>query len=111
MLSGYADENVKFGIVEGLRRQGMDVVTAYESGQQSADDEDLLTVAASQRRLMLTNDTDFLRLHAEWIQNGRDHSGIVFWAQKMSIGVAIRRILKYALQTAPEDAANRVHFL
>lgn len=111
MLRALADAHVKSGIVDGVRRQGMDVVTAQELGQSAARDEELLTAAALAGRLMLTNDADFLRLHADWMPLGQHHAGIVYWAQNMGIGVAIRRLVQYSLQTSPQDAEDRVHFL
>ena len=65
MLTCYADENVKAAIIAGLRRHGLSVVTAQERGQRETDDEILLETAASEGRLLLTNDTDFLRIHSE----------------------------------------------
>lgn len=111
MLSAYADEHVKSGIVEALRRRGMDIVTAQERRQRQTDDDVLLAAATSESRLMLTNDPDFLKIHAEWLASGRSHAGIVFWQQNLGIGEAMRRILQYALKTTPEDAANNVKFL
>ena len=111
MLSGFADEHVKAAIVEGLRLRDMDVVTAQEKDQRQVDDEALLAVATGEGRLLLTNDTDFLRIHSRWLSDRRDHAGIVFWRQDLAIGPAVRRILQYALQTGPSEAVNAVHFL
>jgi hypothetical protein len=111
MLRGYADEHVKSAIVEGVRRHGMDVVTVQERGQGEANDEVLLAAATAEGRLMLSNDVDFLRIHAEWLANRRGHAGIVYWPQVLGIGVAVRRLVQYALTTPPEEAANRVKFL
>jgi hypothetical protein len=111
MLAGYADEHVKFAIVEGLRRRGMDVVTVQERSQEEADDEVLLETTTREGRLLLTNDVDFLRIHDRWMKAGREHSGIIYWRQDLGIGVAIRRILQYALRTSPTDAAKTVNFL
>jgi hypothetical protein len=111
MLTGYADENVKAAIVAGLRRNGMDVVTAQDRGQRETDDEILLETAASEGRLLLTNDTDFLRIHTEWLVIGRSHAGIVYWPQRMPIGDAIRRLLAYSLGSSPADVADTVRYL
>ncbi len=45
MLTGLADAHVKSGIVDGVRRRGMDIVTAQELGQSRAKDEELLSLA------------------------------------------------------------------
>jgi hypothetical protein len=111
MLPGFADVHVRRAIVRGLRRRGMDVVTAQERGLDQASDEVLLATATAEGRLMLTNDEDFLAIHHAWLLAGRSHAGIVFWRQTMPIGEAIRRIIAYASQTAPQDAINTVKYL
>ena len=112
MQPAYADEHVHSAIVAGLRLRGMDVVTVQERGQMEADDEDLLAQAHTEGRLMITNDTDFLRIHAQWITTGRVHSGIVYWHQNaLPIGEAIRRLIKYATDTAPEAAKDSLKYL
>ena len=75
MLSGFADEHVKAAIVEGLRLRDMDVVTAQERDQRQVDDEALLAVATGEGRLLLTNDTDFLRIHSRWLSDRRTTQG------------------------------------
>jgi hypothetical protein len=111
MLPGYADENINPGIVAGLRRHGMDIVSVRERGQYGTDDEVLPSMATAERRLMLTSDTDFLRIHSQWMSVGRSHGGIVFWPQNLAIGHVVRRLLFYASQTAPANAANFVKYL
>ena len=111
MLTCYADENVQAAVVAGLRRNGMDVVTAHDRGQRNTDDEILLGTATSEGRLLLTNDTDFLRIHSEWLALGRPHAGIVYWPQKKLVGEVIRKLIAYAHATASDDAASTVRFL
>jgi hypothetical protein len=94
MLSGYADEHVKSAIVAGLRQRGMDMVTAQERGQRQTDDEILLATAGTEGRLLLSNDTDFLRIHSDWMAAGRNHAGIVYWPQERPVGEVVRRILQ-----------------
>jgi hypothetical protein len=111
MLMADADEHVKSAIVEGLRRRGMDVVTAQERRQRQTEDAVLLESATADGRLLLTNDTDFLRIHAEWMAAGREHSGIVYWPQGRTISEVIRRVHQYAINTDRADAACGVHFV
>jgi hypothetical protein len=89
----------------------MDLVWAEDRGQRATDDEILLATATAEGRALLTNDTDFIRIHSEWTAAGRRHAGIVFWAQELPIGEAIRRILRYASQTTVEGAASALKFL
>lgn len=111
MLPVFVDENVKAGIVDGLRRRGVDVVYAQETGHRETDDDVLLAIATAENRVLLTNDTDFLRIHADWQVAGRSHAGIVYWRQESSIGKAIRGLHQYILQTPPELARNAVKFV
>ena len=111
MLSGLADEHVKSGIVEGLRRRGVDVVTVQELELNETDDKVLLTEATRQGRLMLSCDADFLAIHHEWLRTGRPHAGIVYWPQSRSIGEAIQRLFQYVASTDSHQATNNVKFL
>ena len=70
MLSGFADQHVHAATVLGLRRRGMDVVTAQQRGQCGVDVEVFLAIATTEGRLVLSYDTDFLRIHAEWLGRG-----------------------------------------
>ena len=76
-LKFYMDEHVPRAVTEGLRHQGVDVLNAREAGLLGADDEQHLATASSEGRVIVTQDADFLRLHA----TGRLHSGIVFATQ------------------------------
>ena len=72
----YSDENFPLRVVEELRRQDHDVLTAMEDGRanQSLPDPDVLTRATELGRALLTlNRLDFKRLHRE----RPDHAGII----------------------------------
>ena len=70
----YADEHVAKAVVQGLRQRGVNVQTVSEAGLRGASDHDHLSWANQHQRVLLTQDTDFLRLHA----SGCSHAGIVF---------------------------------
>ena len=63
--------------MRGLRQRGMAVLTAAEAGLLGASDEKHLALARTQGRVILTQDDDFLRLHAAGVK----HAGIVYAAQ------------------------------
>ncbi len=71
------DEHVPFLIAQALRRRGIDVTTTQELGLRGVDDHAQLSHAASGKRVMVTADADYLRLHA----SGVAHYGIAFWRQ------------------------------
>lgn len=72
----YVNENFPLPATEELRRLGHDLLTMQEDGRtgQSVPDEQVLALAASQDRAVLTlNRKHFIRLHAA----RPDHAGIV----------------------------------
>ncbi len=70
----HLDENVPFAIAEGLRRRSIDVTCTNEKGLDGVADERQLEFAAAERRILVTQDKDFLRLH----RSGKVHWGIVY---------------------------------
>src|SRR5712692_248111 len=70
----YADEDFSFPVVQELRRNGHDVVTAQDDGRTATPDPDILARAHSLGRAVLTyNRRHFERLHRQ----GVAHSGIL----------------------------------
>lgn len=101
------DEHVPRAVTEGLRRRGVDVLSAREAGMLEADDERHLAFALSEGRVIVTQDADFLRLHAA----GHRHAGIVYAPQQMPIGAIIRGLMLVHDVLSPQDMTNHVEFL
>lgn len=53
-----ADESTDFAVVRALRAAGHDVLATAETSPRS-DDEDVIRLAAAQKRILLTEDKDF----------------------------------------------------
>jgi len=112
MLRGYVDEHLSNALVHALRQRNMDVVTPRELGHDGWDDEKLLQYATAERRLMLTCDKDFLRIHASSMRAGRSHRGIVFWKKDdHTFGQTVWKIMEVAIETSSDDAINLLHYL
>ncbi len=58
------DEHIPKAVTEGLRRRGVDVLSAQEAGMSGANDYDQLSLAKKEGRVIFTKDADFLRLHS-----------------------------------------------
>jgi hypothetical protein len=53
----------------------------------------------------------FSRLHAEWINSGREHAGIILaWQQRSCVGEPLRPILHIRATTSAERMRNRLEF-
>jgi len=103
----YLDEHVHPAIAAGLRRLGVDVLTAQEAGLLSADDDAHLELAAQKGRVVFTQDADFLRLH----RAGVPHGGIAYAPQGTPIGRVVRGLMLIYEVLNAEDMVRRVEFL
>ena len=103
----YADEHVAKAVATGLRLRGVDVLSVQDAGLQGAQDEEHLAFALAQRRVIFTQDDDFLRLAAQ----GRAHAGIVYASQHTSAGHIIRGLMLIHHVLSAEDMAGAIEFL
>ena len=101
----HLDEHISAQVAAGLRRRNIDVTTAADADLIGATDEAHLSFAASSGRVMVTQDDDFLRLHAR----GVTHAGIAYCRQQ-SMPILRRVILIHDL-FRPEEMAGNVEFL
>ncbi|MDO8672128.1 MAG: DUF5615 family PIN-like protein [Dehalococcoidia bacterium] len=106
-ITFYLDEHVHSAIAYGLRRRGLDVITAKDAGLLGARDEQHLAFAIRNGRVILTQDADFLRLHAY----GHQHCGIVYAPQNTTIGAIIQGLVLLYGVLGQEDMADNVEFI
>ena len=108
MIRFHLDEHVPHAIAAGLRRRGIDVTTTVEAGLRSATDDVHLAYAVEQRRVIVTNDPDFLVL----AQEDRPHMGIAYCDQgRRSLGEMIRRLVVLWERYPAEALHGRIVFL
>jgi hypothetical protein len=72
------DEHIAPFLASLLRASGHDALSIHVADLLHADDEVIMEFAATQDRIILTNDLrDFPRLVREWNQTGRSFPGVV----------------------------------
>ncbi len=104
----HLDENCDPRIARGLRRHGVDVTTTREAGLRTASDDAQHAFAMTQARVIITQDADFLRLHA----TGADHAGIVYYpSQGRSIGQMVRSLVQIWELLEPDEMRRRVEYV
>jgi predicted nuclease of predicted toxin-antitoxin system len=104
----HLDEHIAASVGAGLRRRLIEVTTTSDAGLTGAMDKEQLEFARSSGRVMVTQDADFLRLHAEGIA----HVGIAYCGQQsMSTQEMLRRLILIHDLLIPEEMNNRVEFL
>jgi hypothetical protein len=107
----YADECVDGRIVDGLRRRGVDIVTAAEQHLLQATDEAQGARAAELGRLVVTADRDFIELaHKSFAAGGR-HAGVIYIKPRAPIGDAIRAIALLAQGLEPAELESRIEWV
>jgi hypothetical protein len=106
------DQHVRSEVTGGLRRRGVDVLTAFEDGTSDWDDERLLERATGLGRLLFTQDQDFLAIAHAWLGTGRDFAGLAYAHQRgITIGQAVGDLELIAVAHDPEEMRNRVLYL
>ena len=68
----YTDEHVAKAVIRGLRQRGVDVLSVVDADKLGAKDHEHLQFALAERRVIFTQDDDFLQLSAK----GHTHAGI-----------------------------------
>jgi Domain of unknown function (DUF5615) len=106
------DENVPLPITDGLRKRGVDVLTAQEDNRQATPDFMLLDRAMELQRVMFTQDEDFLAIANFRQQEELSFAGVIYaHQQNVRTGDCVRDLEIIAKVSEPEDLANRVFYL
>jgi len=104
----HLDENVPIAIANGLARRGVDVSTTQQMNLCHANDREQLIFAHRARRVLVTHDSDFLRLHGK----GVPHAGIVYCPQgSRTIGQIIKSLLLIYELMSPEEMIGTVEYM
>ena len=104
----HLDENCDPRIAAGLRLHGVDVTTTQESGLLHVPDDDQLAYARGENRVIVTQDTDFLRI----VASGTEHPGVAFCKKgSRTIGQVITGSLLIWEVLEPDEMRNRVEYL
>ncbi len=107
----YLNENLSWKIAKALSEYGYDVVSSYEVGMNTTDDETQLAHAVSERRAVLTNNFgDFVRLCNEYASTGKDHWGVIF-TTKCRNQTVINRLRNLLETLTSEQMKNQIRWL
>ena len=99
-------------MVKALRNAGLDVITTSEANNLSCRDEEQLIWATEQGRVIYSfNVGDFCRLHKTYMEQSREHSGIVLGKQNYSVGEQLRGFLSLIATKTAEEMINQQEFL
>ena len=107
----YFDHNVDRAITDGLRRRGIDVLTAYEDGHHQVDDSILIDRATKLGRVAVSFDRDFVVEARRRQHDGSPFRGVIYAAQSMPVGACIDQLELIATASEPDELENALVFL
>ena len=111
-LGLYMDVHVPLPITRGLRRRGVDVLTAQEDGTTRFADADLLRRARERGRLLFSQDEDLIVEAVQCQRAGVACATVIFARQlDLSIGRCIADLEAVSQAALPEDAEGQIIFL
>jgi hypothetical protein len=110
----YLDEDtMATALVVALRARGADVQTVIDAGLRGKDDKTQLEWAASNKRTLYTfNVADFCRLHREYLDQRKEHAGIIVVPrQRHDVKQQIRLLLDLLRTKSAEELHNALYFM
>jgi hypothetical protein len=112
MVRLFTDINVRQAIIDGLRRRGIDILTAREDGLDSRPDEHILLRATELNRVLYSEDYDFTEIATRYQEQGIHFTGALIGHQRrLPIGKCIEELCIVAEVGQPEDFANLQQYL
>jgi hypothetical protein len=112
MLRLYIDVHVKAAITAGLRRRGIDVVTAQEDEGTHLEDTALLDRATAMQRVLFSQDDDLLAVARARQTAGVFFAGLIYGHQlAATVGKHVLDLEVVCQVLDPEDMANRIEYL
>jgi hypothetical protein len=77
----FFDEHMPNAAADALRDDGADVLTIGEAGRKGVPDDEQLRFATADGRVVVSHDSDFVKLANQFFAAGEDFAGIAFCYQ------------------------------
>jgi len=108
----YMDVHVRREVTDGLRRRGVDVLTAQEDGADTLPDAQLLDRAGDLGRLLFSQDEDLVAEAVARQRSGQSFKGVVYAHQlKVTIGQCVDDLELISKACDLPELAERVVYL
>jgi hypothetical protein len=106
------DVHVRRSVTEGLRRRGVEVITAREDGTDRLSDPLLLDRARELGAAVFSQDDDLLREARRRQRGAEPFAGVIYAHQlRITTGQTVRDLELIAKVYEPVDLENRVEYL
>ena len=107
------DSDLNTDIVAGVRRRvpEIDFQTADEAGLRGLSDPDVLAIAASQGRILVTHDQRTMPRHFGKLIENRSSLGVLVISQNVEVSVAIEELILIWAASGPEEYIDLIQTL
>lgn len=106
------DEHVWAALGKLAKQLDTTIVGVQEAAKKGIPDDEVLALAASERRVLLTANTrDFAPLAAEWFLAERDHWGIIIVPGQTNHNLLINGLTNIVTNESAESLKNTFRFL
>lgn len=106
----HLNAHVSWHLAAQLRKLGFDVTSTTELKMDEADDDVQFAFAVSQHRAIVSmNHKDFAPLHEQYLNEGKQHWGIVLSTEE-PVPVLRRRLLRLLNSLSEDDLKNQVRW-
>jgi len=106
------DVHVRRPVTTGLRRRGVDVLTAQEDGTARLEDDELLDRASELGRVLFTQDDDLLSEAAARQRRGIPFAGVIYaHQQNITVRQTIEDLELIAKASEPAELERKVIYL
>jgi hypothetical protein len=107
----YLDEHIPVVLAPFLRAHGVDCLTVRDAGYLGISDEEQLTIAAAERRVLVSfNCRDFIALAHAWQRQDRSHAGIIL-SKALPLPELFRRFRHFVAHHRDQDLTDQVLWL
>jgi hypothetical protein len=108
-----ADADLRVPIIKGLKRRepAVDFATAHEAGLAGLDDRAVLSLAASNGRVLVSHDVSTIPAEFSRFLQEQASPGVILISQELSYREAIEGLLRVWSSTEADDWKNVLSFL
>jgi hypothetical protein len=105
------DEDVHVRVAAALRLRRFDILSVHEVDRRGLSDAAQLMYATAMERTFFTfNIADYVRLHRDWVQQGKEHGGIIV-SDQLPIGEIVRHLLNLLNRVTADEMRNQIRWL
>lgn len=106
MIKVYAHENIERSIIFSLEQKGFDITSVNRENMRGLSDKDQFDFAVKNERVVLTRDSDFLK-----ICEGREHPGVLYIPKRRKRKEIVKRVVRILELLDSDDLEDQILFV